>query len=167
VQPWDRGGYMRRKGWTWLKKVEIFKGLSEKGLKAVHAYMEERGYPAGQTIYEEDQRGGNLYFIKSGKVRVFRRGRDVGEHELAIMGAGSIFGEMTFFDRGKHTANVATIEDVVIGVLKLGQFEVMAKKNPALAYLITKGLLLETQRIMRNMNAQYVALMEYMYIFGK
>lgn len=158
---------MRGKGWTWLKKVGIFKGLSEKGLKAIHAYMEERRYPAGQTIYEEEQKGGNLYFIKSGKVKVFRRGRDVGEHELAIMGTGGIFGEMTFFDKGKHTANVATVEDAVIGVLDIKQFEAMAKKSPALAYLITRGLLLETQRIMRNMNAQYVALMEYMYIFGK
>lgn len=153
--------------WRWLKKVGILKELSDIDLKTLYTYMEEAKYIAGQSIYGEDKKGGSLYFLKAGRVRVFRKGKDIKEHELSIMGAGSTFGEITFFDMSKHTATVASVEDSAIGILSIKQFEKLAKTHPNTAYLITKGILLEIHRIMREMNAKYVALMEYMHVFGK
>ncbi|HBO83578.1 MAG TPA: hypothetical protein DD641_01030 [Deltaproteobacteria bacterium] len=158
---------MANNDWKWLKKVNILNPLSDEELKILSDYIDDKGYVAGQTIYGENNKGGNLYFIKSGKVRVLRKGKDIKEHELAIMGIGSTFGEMTFFDKGKHTASVEAIEDSIIGVLSIKQFEKLTKNSPQTAYLITKGMLLEIQRIMREMNARYTSLMEYMHVFGK
>lgn len=158
---------MANNDWRWLKKVNILNPLSDEEFKIISNYIDDKGYVAGQTIYEENKKGGNLYFIKSGKVRVIRKGRDIKEHELAFMGIGSTFGEMTFFDKGKHTASVEAIEDSIIGVLSIKEFEKLTRNSPKTAYLITKGMLLEIQRIMREMNEKYASLMEYMHVFGK
>lgn len=154
-------------GTDWLEKVEMLKALSENERLDLSQYIEEKAYKAGQKLYEQDGEGGSLYFIKSGKVRVFRKGKAVKEHELATMGEGSVFGEMTFFDKGKHTASIAILDEAVVGLLSIEQFERMAKENSTLAYLVTKSLLFELQKIMRTMNKQYVSLMDYMHVFGK
>ena len=158
---------MANNDWRWLKKVNILNLLSDEDLKILSDYIDDNGYVAGQTIYKENSKGGNLYFIKSGKVRVIRKGKDIKEHELAFMAIGSAFGEMTFFDKGKHTASVEAIEDSIIGVIGIKQFEKLTKTNPHISYLVTKGILLEIQRIMGEMNSKYTALMEYMHVFGK
>ena len=154
-------------GASWLKKVETLKELNDDERKSLSKYILENTFRAGEKLYEQDEEGGKLYFIKSGKVKVLRKGKTLKEHELASMGEGNIFGAMTFFDRGKHTAEISVQEDAVVGVLSIEQFEKMATDDPHLAYIVTKGLLVELQRIMHNMNQQYVSLMEYMYVFGK
>ncbi|HEY5649078.1 MAG TPA: cyclic nucleotide-binding domain-containing protein, partial [Nitrospiria bacterium] len=113
-----------------------------------------------------DQPGGDLYFIKKGKIRVFRKGPEKKDLELATMGPGRVFGEMTFFDRGDHTANIAALEDSVFGVLNIEEFEKMAQVHPSLAYVFTRELFLEFQKLLRRMNDRYMSMMKRMHFLG-
>ncbi len=151
----------------WLKKLFLFKGIAPQKLKEVSGLMESRKYHSGQVIYSEHDSGGCLYIIKSGKVRVYRKGKNMSDVELATLKAKDVFGEMSFLDESPHTANIAAVEDTELLVLSKDRFEELVESNPKLAYLITKNLLLVIESIIRKMNAEYVSLMEYMYVFGK
>lgn len=151
----------------WLKKVFLFQDISTEGLKAIDKLLETRRYRLGQVIYSEGERGGCLYLIMTGKVRVYRVGKDMSEVELAHLKERDIFGEMSFLDKSPHTASIAAVEDTEVLALDKARFEELAEYSPKLAYLITRNLLLVIESIIRRMNAEYVSLMEYMYVFGK
>ncbi len=151
----------------WLKKIFLFKGIDREGLKTIMSLLEQRRYNAGQLIYSENEKGGSLFIIKSGRVRVYRTGKDMKAVELAELKEGDVFGEMTFLDESPHTANISAVDDTELLVLHKAKFEELAESNPKHAYIITKNLLLVIESIIRKMNAEYVSLMEYMYVFGK
>src|SRR5688500_15586997 len=47
---------------------------------------------AGTVFYEPEKAADNLYFIRSGQVRVFQPGRDSSERLVEILGPGDWFG---------------------------------------------------------------------------
>jgi CRP/FNR family transcriptional regulator len=150
-----------------LKELFLFQDIPDEGLKAVSEFLEPRKYNSGQVIYEENEKGGNLYIVKSGKLRVYRMGKNMSEVELATLTERDIFGEMSFLDESPHTANVAAMEDTEVAVISKDRFEELAIAHPRTAYLITKNLLMVIEAIVRKINTEYVSLMDYMYVFGK
>ncbi|HEY5649351.1 MAG TPA: cyclic nucleotide-binding domain-containing protein [Nitrospiria bacterium] len=152
---------------NWLKKVNILKEMSDKDRSILKLYIQEETFEEKEIIYEEGQNGGKLFFVQEGKLRVFRKGAKFQEFELGTIEPGSVFGAITFFDGGKHTASVAVVKKTAVGVLSIQKFKMMAKKHPALAFMVTKGLLLELQKILRKMNAKYVSMMEFIQVLGK
>lgn len=62
-------------------------------------------------IIKENERSRRMYIIKSGKVRVYKSyfGRKV---TIAVLGAGEVFGELSFFDAEPRSASVETLTDV-------------------------------------------------------
>ena len=55
--------------------------------------------PAEATIFKEGDEGDYMYVVKSGKVRIETHGQ-----ELAVIGEGEIFGEMSMIDRVQRRA---------------------------------------------------------------
>jgi len=128
-----------------------------------------RGSTPQEKRSSEKEKGGSLYIVKSGKLRVFRtpKAKNMSVVELATLGDKDIFGEMSFLEEGIHTANISAMEESEIYVLARERFEGLVESDPKLAYLITRNLLLVIESIIRKMNADYVSMMEYLYIFGK
>ena len=60
-------------------------------------------YEKGEIIFCEYEKGDELYFILSGKVKVSKITRDK-EKVLAYLQEGEFIGEMAFFDKKKRTA---------------------------------------------------------------
>ncbi len=154
-------------GISWLKEVLLFRDIPEEGLGKISNLLEERNYDANVEIYEEDSPGGALYIIKKGKVKVIRKREQGKEHGFAHLTEGDIFGELSFLQETPHTATVETITNCDILILDKNRFDGLVNTNPKLAYLITRNLLLILESIVRKTNADYISLMEYIYVFGK
>ncbi len=152
---------------SWLKKVLLFKDIPEEGLDEISRLLQKRGYDANVEIYEENSPGGSLYIIKKGKVKVIRKREQGKEHGFAHLTEGDIFGELSFLQETLHTATVESITDCEVLILDKNRFDGLVNTNPKLAYLITRNLLLILESIVRKMNADYISLMEYIYVFGK
>ena len=69
-------------------------------------------FPRGQAIYSEGDPANRLFIIKTGKVKIGRRGADGREQLLYIMGPSDMFGAASMFDAGARTANASAITDV-------------------------------------------------------
>ena len=62
----------------------------------------------GETIISQGDAGRSIYVVLAGRVRVLVRDHYGRAHELATLGTGDFFGEMSFFTGEPRSADVAT-----------------------------------------------------------
>jgi len=123
-----------------IKKFTLFSELQEEDLKQIAAISMERRYKKNMIIFMEGEPGEAFYYIKSGKVKVFRTYDDGREHIIHIFGEGDVFGEATLFNSIPYPASASVYEDAVIGVIKNADLEKLVKQNSELALKIIKLL---------------------------
>lgn len=83
--------------------------------------MSDKVFPAGTLILREGERGGAAYFIKSGKVEIYRTadGQKVSIHQY---GAGRVLGEMEIIDDQPCLASVVALEPTTCLVITRDAF---------------------------------------------
>ena len=117
-----------------LQKVALFKTLGFEETLALSSitHVEKKG--EGHKIIEQDSLGSALYIIKEGKAAVRRRDPVSGEtRELAVLGTGELFGEMSLIEDQLVSADVVALSQVELLVLPRKSFESMLSSNPTLA----------------------------------
>jgi CRP/FNR family transcriptional regulator, cyclic AMP receptor protein len=93
------------------------------------------------TVGEQDQ---SLYLVLEGQLEVLAehgRGR---YRRIATVDAGSVIGELAFFDGGARSALVRAMSPAVLAELSPAEFDSFATANPTLA----RRLLLDLGRIL-------------------
>ncbi len=101
--------------------------------------MKKVQYSKGDVILKEDSTGDEIYFIISGKVKVYKtiEGEEV---ELGVLKGNDFFGEMSMFLQNKRSASVQALEDTEILVGNKNTFIEAIKKNPNKAVLVISTL---------------------------
>lgn len=119
-----------------LRRVPLFRDLTEDVLEEVGRAFVERRYDRGQVIFSEEETGQTMYLVVSGRVKVSRwlvSGREV---ILAFHPAGDYFGEMALIDGKTEPATVTAVTASVILSLDRARFLEMLRRPPfALALL--------------------------------
>jgi CRP-like cAMP-binding protein len=93
-----------------------------------------RRFGAGQSVLEMGGGGRSLYLLLEGTLEIvtpqtrFGRQRRAGRLE-----AGSVVGELSFFDGGPRSAAVRAVTPVALAELTAADFEVLRKRHPDLA----------------------------------
>ena len=73
-----------------------------------------------------------MYVIRSGRIRISRRlGGE--EHELAILGKGQFFGEMSLLEALPREADARAIEDTELLVISPGDLLLRFRRDPTFA----------------------------------
>ena len=88
-------------------------------------------YVRGEEIVTEGDTGDRLCIVYRGEVAVRKRMPD-GERELARLGSGDFFGEMSLFDDEPRSATVAAIDEVEVLVLNRDRFHSLVQQRPAI-----------------------------------
>ncbi|OQY24168.1 MAG: hypothetical protein DRJ03_06560 [Chloroflexi bacterium] len=97
-----------------LKEVPFFQGMTVDQLKVLANICEEEFFAKDTQIFEQDDPGGVLYVIVSGRVAIEREAQRKGSVvRLATMDAHSYFGEMSLFDQGPRSAAARAIQDTL------------------------------------------------------
>jgi len=135
-----------------LSKVELFKGLSPKGLERVASIATEEGYPAGHVLFQEGDAGDRLYVIAEGKARISRRVPGMGEEALAVLGPGSSFGEMALIDDVPRSADAIVHERARLLVLSKEAMQDLMFLDKELAYEVLWNTVRILSRRLRETN---------------
>jgi CRP/FNR family cyclic AMP-dependent transcriptional regulator len=112
----------------YLRKVALFSSLSDRALGAIAAKAEVIEYGPGQYIVRQKQIGTGFYLIIRGRARVVR-----GSDELAVLGPGAFFGELSVLDQSPRMAHVVAIEPTVCLALASWDFIQLLERNPKIA----------------------------------
>ena len=137
-----------------IKKIPIFADLEPQELEKVSKIYISRQYKKGQIIFFEGEPGEAVYFVKEGKIKIYKADDEGREYILHIFGPGNIFAETVLFGSDPYPANAEAVEDSVIGLIKNRDLEELLKKNTDIAFKIIKVLskrLRESQENIKNL----------------
>lgn len=118
-----------------LKRVSLFSACSDKELGQVGSLVDETNASAGTVLTKEGSPGREFFAIIEGTAKVTLR-----DEELATLGPGSFFGEMSLLDQGPRTATVTATSDMRLYVLDARSFATLLDQHPAVARKILRGL---------------------------
>ena len=99
----------------------------------------EATFKKGEMLFQHGDPGGDLFFIRSGSVSIFRT-REGTEVPFCTMGRGEIIGVMTLLDCGKRTASARALTDVTVFVVRNRKFRKLIEKAPQWLITLVKDL---------------------------
>jgi len=101
-----------------LAKVNIFSGLQANYLRRIAALGLEEIHPANALVFAEGAQGDKVYLILSGSIRISRNVPGMGEEALAVLRAGTYFGEMALIDDFPRSADAHAHEECRLFVIR-------------------------------------------------
>ena len=117
-----------------LQRVPLFRTLGFTETLELSGICHLERKPAGAVIIEQDSLGQALYLLKEGSATVRRRDPESGaQMELAALGRGELFGEMSLIDDHLASAEVSASSDVELVVIPRKKFETLLAGNDKLA----------------------------------
>lgn len=137
-----------------LKKMTLFKDLSQEELAEAVDGIHEESVPAGTNLFSAEQPGEVVYIIVTGAVKVYVVGAGDRHVTLAILGPGEVVGEMSVADSLAHSATAAAIEDATLLWISHAHFRECLATIPTL----NRNLAVILSRRLRLANAQIQSL---------
>jgi CRP/FNR family cyclic AMP-dependent transcriptional regulator len=135
-----------------LGRVELFRGLSAKGIEKVASIAVEESHGAGHMLFKEGDVGDRLYVLVEGKTRISRRVPGMGEEALAVLGPGSSFGEMALIDDVPRSADAIVHERARLLVLSKEAVQDLMFLDKELAYEVLWNTVRILSRRLRETN---------------
>jgi hypothetical protein len=115
---------------AFLKGIHIFRDVKEEHLSLIAEMLEERKYAPGETIFPQGSRGGELFFIYAGEVRVERTNKKGETEQLAKLVKGDYFGEEEVLSGRPRTASIVAETETLTLVIPPGAFKDLTKRVP-------------------------------------
>jgi len=110
----------------------LFRKLGDGEIAGFVAACEAIELPAGQTFIRQGEEGKRIFFVTAGEMEVFYVDDEGDEHELALLTAPAVVGEMEFLTRETRTASVRARTPVVALTLGFDRlFEQLQAGDPA------------------------------------
>ena len=135
-----------------LSEFGIFEGMTAQDRTELLERMELHHYSPKDRILREGLSIQILWVIVKGHCAVTKtHGEDSTERNLAELGPGDIFGEMSFFCSAPHSASIMTMTDVEVLMLRRDKYDELEAAGSTAAYKIatnTAAVLAERLRRM-------------------
>ena len=122
-----------------LAAVPDFAALDDRTLLRIVGASANLVWPARSLVFEKGSASDALYIILSGRVQI----SDVvdGEQlEVATLGAGDFFGELSLLLDTTHSKSAVTLEDTELMVLPKESFQELVAASPDLAAPLRRKL---------------------------
>ena len=124
-----------------LRTVFVFSGLEESLLLKISGMLREVKFGAGVEIFAQSRQADSFFIIDSGEVSIFKKLGPGHEKTLAVLGPGSVFGEMAFFSDSPRTAGAVSMTDTVLWKIDRGDFIKFVSDEPKAGLRVLSGLL--------------------------
>ncbi|MBA2663614.1 MAG: cyclic nucleotide-binding domain-containing protein [Bradymonadaceae bacterium] len=121
---------------TLFATSELFKGLSHAEVREIVHASELLTYKPGDLLFSQGEAAAALFIISQGELEV-RATMPMGEDiVLAVLGAGTVVGEMSLLEGGPRSASVRAISDCQAFRLSREAFERLRSERQPSAYKI-------------------------------
>ncbi len=102
-------------------------------------YLQPQDVTVGDVLIAQGAQDRSVYFLESGAISVHRVSSKE-QMRLAVLTAGSVVGEGSFFSRQPHAANVVVTGAGRVWRLTTTRFSEMSNRQPNLALELTMAL---------------------------
>jgi len=146
-----------------MRNIPLFSGLTDAELDLITISTRQVSYPKGNVVFYEGDPGDFLLIILSGKVKVVLLGESGQEINLAALGEGSFFGEMSLLDGAPRSATVVTLGKSTFLQLPRQQFLELIWNHQGIAMKI---LLTHMSRRIREAD-EYIRTLSMFDVYGR
>lgn len=134
-----------------LKQVSFFSRLSDDELEIIAKITKENTYKENFVIFREKEKGGVLFIIKEGNVKIYKE-LISGKKTLASLKKGDVFGELSLFDNLPRSATaIASTESAILSI-KNEDLSKMMELNTEFAYKLMRNAIQEVSLRLRETN---------------
>ena len=113
-----------------LSMVDILEPLSQEQIEEALQRIPEAHFEQGQILYAPEDRSEVLFLLKRGRVRIYKLDQHGREFTLAVVEAGTMFGEMAFTAQRLWGAYAEAIEPTNVCILKHEDVERLVREHP-------------------------------------
>jgi CRP-like cAMP-binding protein len=118
-----------------LTQVPLFSGCARDELRKLSRRTTDIPIAEGHVLVREGDRGLEFFVIVSGRAKVSRKGRKVGE-----LGPGDFFGELSLLIDADRNATVTAVTPMEAIVLSRREFEAALADAPRMTRKIMSGM---------------------------
>lgn len=123
-----------------LQQIPYFAELGADLLRDLAGQVCVRPYRTGEIILLEGAACEGLYFVITGRVKVFKLSGEGREQVLRILGPGRTFNDVPVFDGGPNPAGMAAIEESTVGFIPKAQVIALVENEPVVAKAVIRVL---------------------------
>jgi len=121
-----------------LKKIPVFSALPANHLLQLGKISEVKNFKNGEIIVSEKSMGKMLFFVISGRIKIYKSSSTGHIKVLSYLNKGDIFGEMIIFGGGLRSASAEAMANCRILILRAKNFKEFASRNtPVLLKIIS------------------------------
>lgn len=137
-----------------LRRIKALADMAEEHLAALVKLIEPVEIRPFTHLIKKGDPGDAIYGVFEGELRscLLLEGR---ECPLATLGPGSIFGEISFFDRGPHAADVISNTEGTLIRISADAISRLSQESPAAAVGLLEGLIKSIAGRVRTLTRRY------------
>ncbi len=123
-----------------LSMVDVLEPLSEEELEEFSRLVPDTHVERGRVFYAPGDESEALFVLKRGKVRIYKAVPEGWEFTLAVVEAGTVFGEMSLTAQRMREAYAEATEPSDICVLRREDLERLVRSNPGVGLAMMRVL---------------------------
>lgn len=123
-----------------MRRIPLFCRLSSAELESLRQRLKVRDIRKNSLFMRADTEGSEMFFIASGRVRVYRSGERGKEFTLAFLEEGDFFGEIALLTGAQRTANVLALSRSVVWELSRDDFIEHTRRFSGLPLFLAQSL---------------------------
>lgn len=113
-----------------LSQVEMFSTLSQEARADLAGRISVLEFAAGETVVGQGDPSGPMYIIKEGQCSVLVSHQGGATTEVAKLGAGQFFGEMSVLTGAPRTATVKAVSELICYEIDKGDMKTLFSEYP-------------------------------------
>lgn len=123
-----------------LSQFSLFQGLNDVEMDKIVEISISREWKKGSHVFMQDDPLENVYFISSGRIKIYKCDIYGREQIVAIAKKGDMFPHVGFFRKGGYPAFSEVLVHSILVVVPIDQFEKVLIENPELCIKVFKVL---------------------------
>ncbi len=143
-----------------LRDFDFFSGFPDGAIEKISVTITEQSFQPGEKIFSMGDRSDQIFFVRKGTVKIGLPLTGGMIHHLLTLSRGDFFGEMSFLDKGKRSADAIATNDVMLYILSRKQFEKINEFHPEIAGIFFERLAYAISQRLRLTNIELMALEE-------
>ena len=125
---------------TCIQQVPIFIHLTLEEMREVSEISLSKTIKKGEMIYQAGDKGGKLFVVYKGNIKLFRLNSSGKEQVLRIVNPGDFFGELALFSSLPLTDFAQALSDTHVCILDGHRLKEVMAKYPAIAFKVMDEL---------------------------
>lgn len=114
----------------YLSKSQLFAGLAKEDMKSFEGLTAMTRCERGKVFFSAHDSPGTIYILKAGSVRLFRRDDEGHQLTVAMLDAGSIFGESSLLGQSHADVYAEALEECLLCVIPAQQMRELISRFP-------------------------------------